>query len=76
MFAWGSTTLLKEDNHLVFRGKEIRLKKIANHTTIQVTQESFIDEMSEGKLQHGRLNATSLNESEVKDFWSMSGSLQ
>eukprot|EP00435_Cladocopium_sp_Y103_P051771 s386_g16.t1 len=76
MFTWGSTTLLNEDNHIVFRGKEIRMKNMQGKITLHVTQQSFIDEMNTGKLGRGRLVSEELNASDWSEFRSVAGSLQ
>ena len=76
MFTWGSTTLLTEENCIVFRGKEIRMKNIQGKITLHVTQQAFIDEMSTGKLGRGRLVSEELNASDWSEFRSAAGSLQ
>ena len=77
MFTWGQTNLL-DDGDLVFKGKEVSLKK--NHLgeyKIVVTQKSFIDELEAGKLPRGRLDGDSkLSTTEVKEYRSCAGSLQ
>ena len=76
MFTWGSTTLLTEDNCIVFRGKEIRMKNMQGKITLHVTQQAFIDEMSTGKLGRGRLVSEELNTADWSEFRSVAGSLQ
>ena len=60
MFTWGSTTLLDFNNEIIFRGKEIKLRKWQDKVLLEVTQKSFINEMSSGGLQRGRLQGDSL----------------
>ena len=76
MFTCGSTTLLTEDNCIVFRGKEIRMKNMQGKITLHVTQQAFIDEMSTGKLGRGRLVREELNAADWSEFRSVAGSLQ
>ena len=76
-FQWGSQTLLTTEQDIIFRGKEISLKKVDQHFEIVVTQKSFISEMASGTLPKGRKNAQEkLTDSEWKEYRSCAGSLQ
>ncbi|CAE7210450.1 GIP [Symbiodinium necroappetens] len=76
MFTWGQTNLL-DDGDLVFKGKEVSLKKVNGEYEIHVTQKAFISELVAGKLKRGRASETTpLTPEEMKEYRSCAGSLQ
>ena len=77
LFKWGSQTTLDEKTNITFRGKQIKLVKAGEKFQIQVTQTDFIEEMSSGCLQRGRLRGEpKLSPDEWKEYRSCAGSLQ
>ncbi|CAE7253541.1 GIP [Symbiodinium sp. CCMP2592] len=76
MFTWGQTNLL-DDGEFVFKGKEVKLICEKGEFKIKVTQKAFINELTPGKLQRGRLDqAGHLTSEEFKEYRSCAGSLQ
>ena len=77
MFEWGSITKVAEDKPGTYRGKEITMVRNGNEVNYVVTQKSFIQNASAGKLSPGRLQQdASLTGDEMSDFRSAVGSLQ
>ena len=77
LFKWGSQTTLDEKTNITFRGKQIKLVRSGEKFQIEVNQTDFIDEMSSGSLQRGRLRGDpKLSSEEWKEYRSCAGSLQ
>ena len=75
-FNWGSETMLGPDNTIVFRGKEIKMAKQGQVTTIQVTQTSFIKEMDDKPITTKASEDALLTTDQWQEFRSLTGSLQ
>ena len=77
LFKWGSLQTFEEETPVVFKGKELTLKKSQGRYTLKITMEKFINGLDHGRLPRGRAQQSpTLSADEQKEFRSASGCLQ
>ena len=76
MFTWGASQYLSEDQHLDFKGKELRLIKVKSDFVLKITQTKFIESITPGKPLRGRSPEECLKPTDMSEFRSLSGCLQ
>ena len=55
LFEWGSFEELLEDTRVIFKGKELTIKRQDDHFQVIITQSEFIENLERVKLARGRL---------------------
>ena len=76
MFTWGTHGELTLDKPIEFRGKEINLIKEGDTYSVNITQRSFIRELTMGQIPKGKLMTEQLDKDGWREFKSVAGSLQ
>ena len=77
LFEWGSITRVDENHSGEYRGKEIHMKETNSKFTIHVSQQKFLDNLTNGKLPVGRLQKEpQLSTAEWQEMRSVCGCLQ
>ena len=77
LFEWGSITRVDENHSGEYRGKEIHMKETNGKFTIHVSQQKFLDNLTNGKLPVGRLQKEpQLSTAEWQEMRSVCGCLQ
>ena len=76
MFTWGTHGELTLDKPIEFRGKEINLIKEGDTYSVNITQRSFIRELTMGQILKGKLMTEQLDKDGWREFKSVAGSLQ
>ena len=77
LFEWGSFEELLEDTRVIFKGKELTIKRQDDHFQVIITQSKFIENLERVKLARGRLQGPEqLSVREKAEFSSVAGCLQ
>lgn len=77
LFEWGSITRVDENHPGEYRGKEVKMKETNGKITLHVTQQKFLDNLTNGKIPVGRLQKEpQLSAEEWKEMRSVCGCLQ
>ena len=77
LFEWGSITKLSPEHPGEYRGKEVTMREKDGKFTIHITQEKFLDNLTEGRIAVGRMQKDPLlSPEEWKEMRSVCGCLQ